>query len=63
MAWQDFGILEAQILIAVAATIANNMLSRRFMVAVLWVSGRLLWAGAPENGLHPQVTNIIRFTK
>ena len=63
MAWQDFGILEAQILIAVAATIANNMLSRRFMVAVLWVSGRLLWAGAPENGLHPQVTNIIRFSK
>ena len=63
MAWQDFGILEAQILIAVAATIANNMLSRRFMVAVLLVSGRLLWAGAPENGLHPQVTNIIRFSK
>ena len=61
MAWQDFGILEAQILIAVAATIANNMLSRRFMVAVLWVSGRLLWT--PENGLHPQVTNIIRFSK
>ena len=63
MAWQDFGILEAQILIAVAATIAYNMLSRRFLVAVLLVSGRLLWAGAPENCLHPQVTNIIRFTK
>ena len=38
MAWQDFGILEAQILITVAATIANNMLSRLFMVAVLCVS-------------------------
>ena len=41
MVWQDFGILEAQILIAVAATIANNMLSRLFMVAILSVKSKL----------------------
>ena len=57
------GEVWASAVITVAATIVNNMLSRSFMVVVLRVSGHLLWASALENGLLPQVTNIIRFSK